>query len=67
MRVVSIKIDYELLRTIDRYARALGVSRSAFIKTAIKRFIAELREEERRGEINARKLVKRFVEADLSQ
>jgi metal-responsive CopG/Arc/MetJ family transcriptional regulator len=67
MRVVSIKIDDELLRAIDRYAEALGVSRSAFIKMAIKRFIAELREDERRGEINTKKLVKKFVEADLSQ
>lgn len=35
MRTITFKVDAELLEKVDRAAKKMGVSRSAFIKSAI--------------------------------
>ena len=39
MRVVTFKIDEELLEKLDRYARRYGISRSDAIRKAIERLV----------------------------
>ena len=41
MRVISLKVDEELLYTIDEYARRKRISRSELIRRAIRDYISE--------------------------
>ena len=43
MRIVTFKVDEDLLYLLDRYARSIGVSRSDVIREAIREYL------ERRG------------------
>jgi metal-responsive CopG/Arc/MetJ family transcriptional regulator len=43
MRTVQMTLDEDLLRTVDKLARKLGTSRSAFTRQALKAAIREAR------------------------
>jgi metal-responsive CopG/Arc/MetJ family transcriptional regulator len=42
LRVVTFKVEEELLREMDIYSEELGMNRSEFIRYAIERLIEEL-------------------------
>jgi len=46
MRTVRITLDDELVVAVDRAAKSLGMTRSAFARDALRRTFAELRREE---------------------
>uniref|UniRef100_A0A7J3ZIJ4 Ribbon-helix-helix protein, CopG family n=1 Tax=Fervidicoccus fontis TaxID=683846 RepID=A0A7J3ZIJ4_9CREN len=45
MRVITIKIDEELLERIDLSARKYGISRSELIRRAVIRYLSKLESE----------------------
>jgi len=55
MRIITFKLDDELLEKIDVYAQKVGVNRSEFIRKAILSYIAKL-EAELESELRVRVL-----------
>jgi hypothetical protein len=45
MKTVQMTLDAELVEAVDRAAKRLGTSRSAFTRDALRRALARLREE----------------------
>jgi metal-responsive CopG/Arc/MetJ family transcriptional regulator len=45
LRIITFKLDDELLEKIDIYAQRVGVTRSEFIRQAILMYIAKLEAE----------------------
>ncbi len=41
MRVVSFKVDEDLLRMMEEYAREAGIPKSELIRRAIRKYITE--------------------------
>jgi metal-responsive CopG/Arc/MetJ family transcriptional regulator len=45
LRIVSFKIDEELLEEIDYYSNIVGLNRSEFIRLALERLIDEVKKD----------------------
>ncbi len=43
MKVVSFKIDVDLLKEVDRVAKAMNVSRSTVIRAALEKYLESIR------------------------
>ena len=54
MRVASFKVEEDLLDLMERVARRKGISKSEFIRQAVKKYLLD--DEERRRVIATRKI-----------
>ena len=54
MRIITFKIDEELLEQVDLYAQKINSTRSEFIRKAIIEYLAKLETEGRKTEARIR-------------
>lgn len=57
MRVITFKIDEELLRELNRYVNLAGRSRSEVIRAALRKYLAEKRSVPKKRRVEVRSIL----------